>query len=117
MTVRDADTIDHITLSEDESTCNLLMVEDRPFTGSSAQNEQIREKMNTYLTFVQTGQLAEQFPELAGKRMAVRLVCHEEPENESVIELLKVAAALFARHGADFSIEVVPREMVQGGRS
>jgi len=116
VTVQDADTIDRITLSADESTCNLLMVEDRPFTGSSAQNDQIMEKINTYLAFLQTGQLTQQFPEMAGKRVTVRLVCHEEPSGEALLGLLKEARKLFAKHGAIFSVEVIPREMVQGGR-
>lgn len=117
MTVQDADTIDHITLSSDGSTCNLLMIEDRPFTGSPGQNDQIMEKINTYLAFLQTGQLAQQFPDMAGKRVAVRLVCHEEPRGEALLGLLQTAGRLFAKHGADFSVEVIPREMVQGGRS
>lgn len=115
MTVQDAGSVDQITVSDDESTCTLLMVEDRPFTGSSAQHDQIMEKVNTYLAFLQGGQFAEQFPELAQKRKAVRLVCMDEPKDQALMELLRVASDLFARNGVDFSVEVIPREMMRDG--
>ncbi|GAA1850132.1 DUF6572 domain-containing protein [Actinomadura bangladeshensis] len=115
MTVRDAGSVDQITVSQDESTCTLLMVEDRPFTGASAQHDQIMDKVNTYLAFLQGGQFAEQFPELADKRKAVRLVCVDEPSDPSLMELLQVANGLFARNGIDFSVEVIPPGMTRGG--
>jgi len=116
VTVESPDVVDSVSLSADESVCILRMIEDRPFSGSPEQNQQLVEKINAYLAFLQTGQLVEQFPQMAGKRMEVRLVCGEDPQGPPLLEILQAATALFAKHGADFVVEVIPWEMVLGGR-
>jgi len=116
MTVEDTDTIDSIGMSPDGSAYTLLMVEPRPFKMSEEQAEQIREKINTYIYAIQTGQLYQMFPEMAGKELTVRLVCMDEPRHPHLLELLSIATRLFNKHGARFVVEVIPPEFVKGGR-
>lgn len=114
MTVENPDSIDQITVSDDGSSYTLVMVETRPFDGTEAQHDQIMEKINLYLEVVQTGQLLEQFPDMRGKEVKVRLVCMDEPDHPRLVELLRAGTGLFAKHGVDFAVEVVPREFVEG---
>ncbi|GAA2441768.1 hypothetical protein GCM10010191_67540 [Actinomadura vinacea] len=113
MTVEDPDSIDQITASEDGSSYTLVMVETRSFSGSEEQNDQILDKINLYLEVIQTGQLLEQFPDMRGKEVKVRLVCMDEPDDPPLVELLTSGAGLFAKHGVDFAVEVVPREFIE----
>lgn len=112
MTVEDPDRIDSVTLSADGSTYHLLMTEDRLFEDSDEQFRQLMEKFNSYAEFLQTGQFYDQFPQAREKALAVRLVCRNEPVGERFAKLLNAGAALLARQGADFSVEVIPDEFL-----
>ncbi|WP_018657420.1 DUF6572 domain-containing protein [Actinomadura flavalba] len=113
MTVENPDSIDQITVNNEKSVYTLDMVETRPFTDSEAQREQIAEKINLYLEVIQTGQLYEQFPDIRGKELRVRLVCTDEPADDRLVQLLTAGTGLFAKHGVDFAVEVIPREFVE----
>jgi hypothetical protein len=117
VTVEEADRIDSVTLSADGGSYRLLMTEVRPFEDSDEQFTQLMEKVNAYVEFIQTGQLYDRFPEARGKALDVRLICRNEPVGERFVKLLRAATALFARHGVDFAVEVIPDEMLGLGRS
>jgi hypothetical protein len=112
VTVEDADVIDSVILSGDGETYRLLMTEVRLFENTDEQFTQLMEKINAYAEYIQTGQLYDRLPETRDKALAVRLVCRNEPVGERFVKLLRAATALFARHGVDFSIEVIPDEML-----
>jgi hypothetical protein len=112
VTVENPDSIDSVTLSADGRRYHLLMTEERLFADSDEQFLQLMEKINAYAEFIQTGQLYNHFPEARGKALAVRLVCRNEPSSERFVDLLRAGTALLARQGADFSIEVIPDELL-----
>ena len=112
MTIEDEYGIDRITESLDGRTASLVMVEERQFTDSDEQIEQLVAKINTYVAYIQTGQLYSDFPQLAGRPLDVVLVCLEEPEGQRYRELLNLAAGLFDKHGAHFRIDVVPPDLI-----
>jgi hypothetical protein len=108
VTVEDPDSVDSVTRSRDTGGYALLMVEERPFDGSSTQADQLREKINGYVEYLQFGQFAEDYPAAVGQALQVRLVCRQEPTGERLQALLQAGADLFARHGAQFVVEVIP---------
>jgi len=75
--------------------------------------DQLIEKVNGYVAFIQTGQVYERYPEAADRSLGVRLICVDEPD-EAVRQVLAAAAGLFARHDAEFVVEIVPPELVSG---
>jgi hypothetical protein len=112
VTVENPDVIDQITRSEDGSAFTLDMIESRDFSGSQEQLEQLVAKVNSYVEAIQTGRLVQQYPEMAGKQINVRLVCMDEPRDAKLVELLGVATRLFAKHHADFAVQIIPREFM-----
>jgi hypothetical protein len=116
VTVENPDAIDQITRSEDGAVYTLDMIETRPLTGSQEQLQQLIEKINGYVEVIQTGRLLEAYPEMQGKRLNVRLVCMHEPTDARLIELLGVATRLFAKHHADFGVQIIPRNLVEQPR-
>ncbi|GAA4200996.1 DUF6572 domain-containing protein [Actinocatenispora rupis] len=114
MTVRDGDTVDSITRSADGTAVTLLMIEDRAFDGSRQQVEQVVAKVNTYLRFIQTGQIHRELPDTLGRELRVRLVCQQAPEDELMVTALRSAGGMFARHSVDFGVDVLPPELVNG---
>ncbi|HEY3502536.1 MAG TPA: DUF6572 domain-containing protein [Actinocatenispora sp.] len=116
MTVRDSETVDSITRSADGASITLLMIEDRPFDGSRQQMEQVVAKVNTYLRFIQTGQIYRELPDTLGRALRVRLLCQRAPEDDRMLNALRMAGGMFARHSVDFGVEVIPPELVNAGR-
>jgi len=108
VTVEQADRVDSVTRSIDGSGYALLMTEEREFDDSDEQFQQLLAKINAYVEYIQLGQFYENYPDAAGKRLEVRLVCREEPDSTRFVRLLRTAADLFARHGAGFRVEVIP---------
>jgi hypothetical protein len=112
VTVEDPDRIDNISVSADGGTYRLLMTEERLFEDSDEQFSQLLEKINAYIEYLQLGQFYESHPQARGKRLRVALVCRNEPVGERFRNLLNTATALFAKHGAEFYIEVIPDELL-----
>ncbi len=59
--VKDVDKIDLITYSEQEKKVTLVMVEPRKWCSDSKMYEELNQKINNYLTFIEDGQLEEQY--------------------------------------------------------
>ncbi len=57
----------------------LAMYETRPWQGEERQLLQLQEKLNAYLSFVLDGELADAFPQLAGKPLEIQLRTIHEP--------------------------------------
>jgi hypothetical protein len=66
----------------------LAMYETRPWQGEDRQLLQLQEKLNAYLSFVLDGEMAEAFPQLAGKPLEIQLRTIHEPE-ERAWELIR----------------------------
>ena len=58
----------------------LAMYEDRSWSGEDWQLFQLQEKLNAYVSFVLDGELAEGFPDLAGKPVEIQLRTIHEPD-------------------------------------
>jgi hypothetical protein len=112
VTIEDTNQIDSIAVSEDGTVYTLLMTEERRFDDSDLQFNQLLEKINAYVEYIQLGQFYEEYPQARGKPLEVRLVCLDAPRSDRFRRLLNAATALFQRHGADFVIEVVPIELL-----
>lgn len=113
MTVEDPDHVDKVAVSVDGSRYELAMTEERLFTDSDEQFAQLREKCNAYLEYIQLGQFYEDYPQARGHPLKVCLVCRNEPVGERFQKLLSTATYLFARHGAEFYIQVISDEFVE----
>lgn len=58
----------------------LAMYEGRPWSGEDWQLFQLQEKLNAYISFILDGELAEGFPDLAGKPVEIQLRSIHEPD-------------------------------------
>jgi hypothetical protein len=114
VTVADPFVIDGVLESANEQTYVLLMTEERPFRDSTQQVDQLTEKINTYVSYVESGQLFNDHPQAMGKRLEVLMVCWDPPEQEQYRELVDHAAAVFAAHGVGLCVEVLSRHVVGG---
>lgn len=56
------------------------MTEPRPWNGSDQRLFELQEKVNTYLSFALDGEMLEQLPQLAGKKLRLQLDCVDQPD-------------------------------------
>jgi hypothetical protein len=94
----------------------LVMFEPRPWTGGDPQLVQLQEKLNAYMSFALDGEMEEQLPQAAGKKLRITLACAEEPP-ATVTELLTKVREQISLQGIGFSVEGLqgPDQAEEGG--
>ena len=65
----------------------------------------LQEKINTYLSFIESGEIYESYPEATGKTIKIEIVCKHEPDSESVLFLLQ-CNEIIKQAGFDFEYQV-----------
>jgi hypothetical protein len=73
MTVQQHGVIDFVAHDPAEDTVILVMVEDRDWGDSGMLLPDLQEKMNTYFNYATSGQLAREYPSMAGKQVEIQL--------------------------------------------
>jgi hypothetical protein len=76
--------VDLIALDPQSGEVRLVMLEQRGWSRWTRQLLEIQAKYNSYLSYVQGGFLARDYPAYAGRRVRFELHCVEEPGNEQV---------------------------------
>ncbi len=94
----------------------LVMFEPRPWNGGDSQLIQLQEKLNAYMSFVLDGEMEEQLPQAAGKKLRITLACAEEPPTPVTDLLLRVREQI-SLQGIGFSVEGLqgPNDSSEGG--
>lgn len=82
----------------------LVMFEPRPWNIGDAQLVQLQEKLNAYLSFALDGEMEEQLPQAAGKKLRITLACAEEPP-APVTDLLTRVRDQISLQGINFTVE------------
>lgn len=73
MSVADASSIDLIAYMPDEECVVLVMVEDRAWGQHGMRLRDLQAKIQTYLNYVASGQLTDDYPSMLGKRVRIEL--------------------------------------------
>jgi hypothetical protein len=61
--------------------------------GDRAHLSALQDKLNSYFTFIETGQLLEEYPKAQGRAIRIDVVCRFEPDN-SALDFLANARAV-----------------------
>ena len=83
--------VDLISFDDDAREVVLTMIENRPWGAVPDQIKQVEDKFNSYLAFVQAGNLAREYPQYAGAPVVIRLDCAEPPGGQEKAFLSAVA--------------------------
>jgi len=95
--------VDLIRLDPAADAVELLLLETRPWGSDPQQLPQLEAKFNSYLGYVQTGALARDYPQYAGKTVRFRLECTSPPAGE-VAAMLAAMRDFSGREGIGFSV-------------
>jgi len=100
------DIIDNVIQEEDGSVV-LLMREDRPWDGSEQRIAELKSKIDTYAAYACKGQLAKDFPHLAGKKVSFRLFCVQHRPDPKTMQFLDQVNARLSPHSLQLKVQVV----------
>ena len=73
------ETVDLVAENAEGNEVVLVILEERDWDDSREQLLGMQQKFLNYLRFAKDGQLADQHPDLASKRLKIRLYCQSEP--------------------------------------
>ena len=104
MSVTGANVVDAIGIDNETGQVVLTLADHLPW-GERQHFEDLRAKLNTYLTFVESDELLESYPQARGRRIAVQVVCKFPPDAAGV-EFFQNAGETIRGAGFDFSWSV-----------
>jgi hypothetical protein len=79
MTVENKDVVDLVSVDPLTGMVYLSLVEEREWGEAGELLPALQDKLNTYLEYVENGQLLEDYPDLAGSSVTFRLHYLHEP--------------------------------------
>lgn len=92
MTVEQHSVIDFVAHDSDENAVLLVMVETREWGGVGELLPDLQRKLNTYFRYATAGQLAADYPQMAGKPVRIELRATTAP-GERELEFLRIVTA------------------------
>lgn len=102
--VKDTAVIDYISTDNDQ--LKLVMVEDREWDSLENMYIELQEKLTNYLTFIESGQLDEKYPELSNAKKVIRLDS-VYPESEYARLVINKIRELLSSKGIGFEFGVL----------
>lgn len=113
MSVQDPKTVDFVSLGSEPNTALLVVSDHLEWTETLEHEMALQDKLNGYLSFVESGELYTRFPKAKGKRIEIRIMFQHEPDTKGSAFLGKVKGAIEGA-GFRFSYQVgispIPQE-------
>ena len=98
--------VDLVALKGDDPVVRLVALDDLDWINELCHLTALQEKLNTYLAFVESGQLSKQFPESIGKRVRIELIFQHSPYSANQHTFLAKANQVITDAGFEFSWSV-----------
>jgi hypothetical protein len=104
--IENSSVVDLVTHDPGTDEYVVIMIESRPWSNSPQRLDQLLAKINTYVHFIENGDLYRHFPQAEGKPVRIQLDCNAPPAGESD-KLITQAQQLLLQRGIDFSVNVI----------
>ncbi len=102
MSIEDLQVVDFIGTASDEAV--VLTISDH-LEWDKEHHLKLQEKLNTYLSFIESGEIYESYPAAMGKLLKISLQCKHEPNPDSV-SFLSQCSEIIKQAGFDFDYQV-----------
>lgn len=104
MSIAEAQVIDIIS-TDPESGCVTLTATDHFGWGNGEHLMMLQNKLNSYLAFVESGEVFDSYPNAKGKQIKLEVVCQHEPDAEA-IKFFALCGEAIENAGFGFSYRV-----------
>ncbi|WP_136805857.1 DUF6572 domain-containing protein [Desulfosediminicola flagellatus] len=82
MSIEQTEVIDFISAAKDEQYIDLTISDHLAWDDKNEKLLILQDKLNSYLEFIESGQLIEEYPASKGKKIRIDLRCKFEPNDE-----------------------------------
>ena len=100
MTVSESKVVDLISTDIEANECILRIADHLP-RGDAEHLVALQSKINSYLAFLESDEVFEEYPSARGKRVRIRVECLHEPD-ETAVEFLVSAGEIIRGAGFEF---------------
>ena len=90
MSVEQPDTIDIVGIDKDTGTVVLTISDHLDWSDSPSHQSTLQKKLNTYLAFVESGEIDKQYPSSKGRSVVFEVVFKYRPDRDALTFLSKV---------------------------
>ncbi|WP_105189617.1 MULTISPECIES: DUF6572 domain-containing protein [unclassified Pseudoalteromonas] len=84
MSITDSQTIDSVIRSDEHNDVVLLITDHLDWSEPQEHLLALQQKLNTYISFVESGQLFSDFPDTKNKEVSILIACGFEPVNAAL---------------------------------
>jgi hypothetical protein len=106
VSVDDPNIIDMVGVESATGKVILTIADHLDWADGDAHQLKLQEKLNTYLAFIESGELSEAYPDAKGRTPVIALAMRVAP-SDAGNEFLKELGAIIAGAGIEFSAAVV----------
>ena len=99
--------IDLIDRDVENNRIVLAMLENRPWGSAEEQFQQIQDKLNSYLAYVQAGYLTRDYPQYENTGICFELQCVDQPGKKEE-HFLQAVTHFCAEEGLEFRVVIDP---------
>lgn len=91
MTIEQVEVVDFIGINKEEGCISLVISDHLEWDDESEKLLLLQEKINVYLSYIQSGQMFETHPEAVGLEAHIALTCKYQPNQEALNFFVLVA--------------------------
>lgn len=102
MTVENADVVDFVAYDEGSQIVRLVITDHLDWDDELTHLYALQEKVNKYLAFVESGELAEQFPHFASRPVHIDVEFLHQPTTHACTHFLEKAERVIRSAGMEF---------------
>lgn len=111
MSIRELDKIDFVSFNDHSNEVTLVISDEMDWESETEHLLLMQDKMNLYLSYIESGQVYEAYPETKGKKFVIHIYAKYETDKEQVVGFLKQVKEFLEREGYGFIYErVLPKE-------
>lgn len=103
MSIEQIDVVDAVGINKDTDEVVLTISDHLDWAGDHLTL--LQDKVNTYLSFVESGQIFFSYPMARGRRIIVEVVCKYQP-NDQALQFFKIAEPILASAGVGLRYRV-----------
>ncbi len=108
MTIRDAGSVDLLSIDASGEVLTLSLVAEEPWGTAGALVPALTAKLTSYVRFVRSGQLLQQYPDVAGKSVVFCLHYADPPGPAEEAAIRQAVTTQLGPHGIGWAQRPIP---------
>ena len=106
MSVEQRKVVDFVGVGKADGRAILTISDHLPWAPDNEHLVMLQDKINDYLSFIESGEIYESYPQARGRQIEIQVICKHAPVGDAV-RFLELAGETVRRAGCHFSAKTV----------